>query len=99
MEGRNREVRRLWESQDVKVSRLKRVRFGNIFIPSHVRTGQWLELDSTAIKGLCATAGVDSPKSQEPMTREEKEKHQRQLRKLRAGKGRSRVRTNVREKK
>jgi 23S rRNA pseudouridine2605 synthase len=33
MEGRNREVRRLWESQGVKVSRLKRVRFGNIFIP------------------------------------------------------------------
>ena len=34
MEGKNREVRRLWESQGLKVSRLKRVRFGPIFIPN-----------------------------------------------------------------
>ena len=36
MEGKNREVRRLWESQGFTVSRLKRVRFGNFFIPSAV---------------------------------------------------------------
>ena len=42
MEGRNREVRRLWESQNVEVNRLKRVRFGPIFMPSYARRGQWL---------------------------------------------------------
>ncbi|ACE84043.1 RNA pseudouridylate synthase family protein [Cellvibrio japonicus Ueda107] len=60
MEGRNREVRRLWESQGVKVSRLKRVRYANIFIPSHVRVGQWTELTEQEIRDLCMTAGFDS---------------------------------------
>ena len=40
MEGRNREVRRLFESQGLTVSRLKRVRFGSFFIPSGVKAGQ-----------------------------------------------------------
>ncbi|MDC3015872.1 pseudouridine synthase, partial [Luminiphilus sp.] len=44
MEGRNREVRRLWESQGVTVSRLKRVRYGDVFLPSKLKKGQWLEL-------------------------------------------------------
>jgi 23S rRNA pseudouridine2605 synthase len=44
MEGRNREVRRLWESQGLKVSRLKRVRYGAAFLPKHLRMGQWSEL-------------------------------------------------------
>ncbi len=44
MEGRNREVRRLWESQGLTVSRLKRVRYGNVFIPSKLKKGQWMEL-------------------------------------------------------
>ena len=45
MEGRNREVRRLWESQGLTVSRLKRVRYGEVFIPSKVKQGQWVELE------------------------------------------------------
>ena len=65
MEGRNREVRRLWESQGLKVSRLKRVRFGNIFIPSHVRVGQWTELNNKAVSDLCITAGLTPPKIQQ----------------------------------
>lgn len=64
MEGKNREVRRLWESQGVRVSRLKRVRYGNIFIPSHVRVGQWVELQDGEIGDLCETAGLNRPKKQ-----------------------------------
>ena len=52
MEGRNREVRRLWESQGVKVSRLKRVRFGPVFMPSTVRRGNFYELSQTEVARL-----------------------------------------------
>jgi 23S rRNA pseudouridine2605 synthase len=45
MEGRNREVRRLWESQGLMVSRLKRVRYGAAFLPKRLRMGQWSEID------------------------------------------------------
>jgi 23S rRNA pseudouridine2605 synthase len=44
MEGRNREVRRLWESQGLTVSRLKRVRYGAVFMPKRLRMGQWSEI-------------------------------------------------------
>lgn len=40
MEGKNREVRRLWESQDVKVSRLKRVRYGGVFLSKKLTAGK-----------------------------------------------------------
>jgi 23S rRNA pseudouridine2605 synthase len=45
-EGRNREVRRLWESQDVTVSRLSRVRFGVVHLPSRLPRGRWEELSA-----------------------------------------------------
>lgn len=51
-EGRNREVRRLWESQGVQVSRLIRIRYGNITLPKYVRLGRWHELDAEGIAKL-----------------------------------------------
>lgn len=45
MEGRNREVRRLWESQNVQVNRLKRVRYGGVFLPKSLRKGKHKELN------------------------------------------------------
>ncbi|CAA0119328.1 Ribosomal large subunit pseudouridine synthase B [BD1-7 clade bacterium] len=60
MEGRNREVRRLWESQEVVVSRLKRVRFGPIFIPAKLRKGQWQELTDREVKDLEKSAEAPS---------------------------------------
>ena len=59
MEGRNREVRRLWESQGVKVSRLKRVRYGNVFIPSVVKVGQFRELPVSEMKDLYKLAELN----------------------------------------
>lgn len=51
-EGRNREVRRLWESQGVVVSRLIRVRFATVGLPNHLKRGQWLELDASEVNQL-----------------------------------------------
>lgn len=56
MEGRNREVRRLWESQDVTVSRLKRTRYGPVFLPARVRKGQWTDLSEKDVKNLIEAA-------------------------------------------
>ncbi len=58
MEGRNREVRKLWESQGVKVSRLKRVRFGPIFIPSTVSRGKFQELTKNEVDKLRQLANL-----------------------------------------
>ena len=51
-EGRNREVRRIFESQDLKVSRLLRTRYGTVILPRELRTGRWMELDKTDIDNL-----------------------------------------------
>ena len=51
-EGRNRIVRKLWESQGVKVSRLIRVRFGIILLPRGLRRGKWMELERDMINAL-----------------------------------------------
>ena len=52
MEGRNREVRRLWESQGLQVNRLKRVRYGCIFLPSFLKQGHFLELGQKEVDDL-----------------------------------------------
>ncbi|MGM8886008.1 23S rRNA pseudouridine(2605) synthase RluB [Psychrobacter sp. 1U2] len=51
-EGRNREVRRLFESQGLKVSRLLRTRYGSINLPKELRTGRHIELDKKDINTL-----------------------------------------------
>ena len=50
MEGRTREVRRLWESQNLQVSRLKRVRYGDIFLPANLKQGSYKELSKSEVK-------------------------------------------------
>lgn len=70
MEGRNREVRRLWESQEVQVSRLKRVRFGSVFLPSSLRQGQWHEMEPKEVAAVYQLAGLPAPKAAKPMPQE-----------------------------
>ncbi|WP_106477523.1 23S rRNA pseudouridine(2605) synthase RluB [Phytohalomonas tamaricis] len=59
LEGRNREVRRLWESQGLTVSRLKRVRYGNVFLDKRAKAGEWTELTQEEIDELSTLAGLE----------------------------------------
>ena len=51
-EGRNREVRRLWESQGCQVSRLKRVRYGTVSLPQPLLRGQSQELPAAQVEAM-----------------------------------------------
>ncbi|QFU00566.1 Ribosomal large subunit pseudouridine synthase B [Halomonas sp. THAF5a] len=82
MEGRNREVRRLWESQGLTVSRLKRVRYGNIFLDKRAKAGEWVELSQEEIDDLATTAGLAARKVPE-LTPDEKNRWSRDKHKRR----------------
>jgi len=58
MEGRKREVRRMWEAVGAEVSRLKRVRYGPIILDSAVKAGQWRELQKDERKALLEAVGM-----------------------------------------
>jgi 23S rRNA pseudouridine2605 synthase len=60
-EGRNREVRRLWDSQGFLVSRLKRIRYGNIELPRMLRRGDCETLNEESVKELRKAAGLGAP--------------------------------------
>ncbi|GLQ51411.1 pseudouridine synthase [Dyella flava] len=60
-EGRNREVRRLWDSQGFLVSRLKRIRYGNIELPRMLRRGDCEALNEESVKELRKVAGLGAP--------------------------------------
>jgi 23S rRNA pseudouridine2605 synthase len=76
MEGRNREVRRLWESQGLQVNRLKRVRFGPVFLPSDIKVGTWRELSPKEVDLLARELELDKARTHRP-TPNEAEKEQR----------------------
>lgn len=57
-EGRNRLVRRLWESQNLVVSRLIRVRYGDIILPPRLRAGASVELQGEDLDGLLRSVGL-----------------------------------------
>lgn len=58
MEGRNREVRRLWEAVGATVARLKRVRFGPVFLPARLRTGEYQKLSAADHRVLRQDVGL-----------------------------------------
>ncbi|MBA0922228.1 MAG: pseudouridine synthase [Nitrosospira sp.] len=51
-EGKNREIRRIFETMGLLVSRLMRVRFGPINLPPRLKRGQWMEMDEAEIRRL-----------------------------------------------
>lgn len=61
-EGRNREVRRLFEAFQLPVSRLMRVRFGPINLPPRLKRGMMMELEPKEVLSLLEWAGLEAPK-------------------------------------
>lgn len=57
-EGRNREVRRLWESLEVQVSRLMRIRYGDIKLDKTLPRGGWAELELPQVNYLRKMVGL-----------------------------------------
>jgi 23S rRNA pseudouridine2605 synthase len=60
-EGRNREVRRMFEKLGIVVSRLMRVRFGPLWLPSSLRRGQWREIDDQEVISKIVGMGKSVP--------------------------------------
>ncbi len=58
-EGRNREVRRMFEAVGHAVSRLIRIRYGAMMLPRGLKRGVWVELDELDIAKLTAAAGME----------------------------------------
>lgn len=83
-EGRNREVRRLWESQGVMVNRLKRVRYGSVSLPNFLDVGRWLELTPTELKSLYKTLQL-KPSGSLSWLPADQQRYDRQLARLRRG--------------
>lgn len=66
MEGRNREIRKVFEHLGLTVSRLKRVRFGPVILPTRLRVGNFLEVSPTDVSAIKRWLGIDVKDSSRP---------------------------------
>ncbi|MEX0143868.1 pseudouridine synthase [Massilia sp. LMS1-1-1.1] len=67
-EGRNREVRRMFEAIGLTVSRLIRTRYGAMTLPSGLKRGRWEEMDENTVRDLLTAYGIEKkmPASGDP---------------------------------
>ena len=59
LEGRNREVKRLWAAIGLQVSRLHRIRYGPVSLPRSVKLGQYQDMEDQEKEALLKTVGLD----------------------------------------
>jgi 23S rRNA pseudouridine2605 synthase len=74
-EGKNREVRRMMEAVGLMVSRLMRVRFGPVELPTFLKRGMMREMDEDQALDLLGFAGVDEAPPVAPRAEEEEDEH------------------------
>lgn len=79
-EGRNRQVRRMWESQGLLVNRLIRIRMGEQLLPKGLVQGGWMDLDLKEVNYLRTLAELPKLESAPVITPEDRE---RQLKRAR----------------
>ena len=65
-EGRNREVRRMFEAVGLTVSRLIRTRYGSMTLPRGLKRGRWEEMEEHDVRGLMSMIGMDKPSGERP---------------------------------
>ena len=74
MEGRQREVRRMWEAVGARVNRLKRVRYGSVILESALKVGRWRYLDDDEINKLLESMGLPAEKRRRKPQRPQSER-------------------------
>jgi 23S rRNA pseudouridine2605 synthase len=72
-EGRNREVRRMFEAIGLTVSRLIRTRYGAMTLPNGLKRGRWEELEENAVRDLLSVSGLEKVAGQNSMQKSNRE--------------------------
>ena len=65
-EGRNREVRKLFDTVGLTVNRLIRIRYGSVVLPHGLKRGVWVDLDENELRAVRRLAGGERAARQEP---------------------------------
>jgi len=97
-EGRNHEVRRLWASQGLTVSRLKRIRFGPVVLSGGLRVGRWRELEIPEIQPLRKQVGLPEMLEPKPSLQNSRDKSRKNNREKPEKNTKSETRENTRGK-